>query len=59
VVWWELREGAFVELAPEAGGWLKSPRFPGLWLDTAALLRGDLRGVLDTLQRGLDSRPHG
>ena len=57
VVWWELRDGAFVELAPDADGLLKSAVFPGLWLDAAALLRGDLRAVLDALRRGLESRP--
>lgn len=56
VVWWELREGAFVELAPDADGLLKSRVFPGLWLDTAALVRGDVRQVLDALQRGLAER---
>ena len=57
VVWWELRDGAFVELAPDADGLLKSAVFPGLWLDASALLRGDLRAVLDALRRGLESRP--
>ena len=59
VVWWELRDGAFVELAPDADGLLKSAVFPGLWLDAAALLRGDLRAVLDALRGGLESRPRG
>jgi len=27
--------------------------FPGLWLDTGALLRGDLKAVLATLRRGV------
>ena len=57
VVWWELRDGAFVELAPDADGLLKSAVFPGLWLDASALLRGDLRAVLDALRRRLESRP--
>jgi len=55
VVWWELREGAFVELPPDSDGLLKSRAFPGLWLDAAALLRGDLRGVLEALRHGLKS----
>lgn len=56
VVWWELREGDFVELAPDAHGLLKSRVFPGLWLDPAALLSGDLRQVLGALQRGVANR---
>src|SRR6266545_930587 len=33
VVWWELREGDYREIAPAADGLLKSGVFPGLWLD--------------------------
>jgi hypothetical protein len=32
---------------------LKSQAFPGLWLDVKALLRGNLKKVLATLQPGL------
>ena len=46
------------EIAPAEDGLVKSKVFPGLWLDTAALLRGDLKGVLATLRRGLDSAEH-
>jgi Uma2 family endonuclease len=58
VVWWELREGEYHEIAPDAGGLFKSGVFPGLWLDSAALLRGDLKAVLATLRRGLESPEH-
>lgn len=54
--WFELREGDYRPLAADAAGILRSVRFPGLWLDTAALLRGDLATVLQTLQRGLQTR---
>jgi hypothetical protein len=30
----------------------------GLWLDPAALLRGDMKAALAVLQRGLDSPEH-
>ena len=40
----------------DAAGIFRSVRFPGLWLDSAALLRGDLAAVLQTLQRGLQAR---
>ena len=39
-------------------GLYRSKVFPGLWLDPAALLRGDLAGVLATLDRGLASPEH-
>lgn len=55
VVWWELREGEYVELAPDAQGHLHSRVFPGLWLDVPALLAGDFARVLATLQLGLAS----
>jgi hypothetical protein len=32
--------------------------FPGLWLDSAALVRDDLDTLMDALQRGLDSPEH-
>lgn len=58
LVWWELREGDYLEIAPGADGLLKSKVFPGLWLDGAALLRGDMKTVLAALRRGLDSSEH-
>jgi len=58
LVWWELREGDYAELAPDAAGLLKSGVFPGLWLDSSALLRGDVKAVLAALRRGLDSAEH-
>jgi Uma2 family endonuclease len=57
-VWWELRDGDFQEIAADVEGLLKSRVFPGLWLDTTALLRGDMKGVLATLRRGLDGPEH-
>ena len=58
LVWWELREGEYQEITPEAGGLLKSRVFPGLSLDAEALLRGDMKAVLATLRRGLESKEH-
>jgi Uma2 family endonuclease len=58
IVWWELREGDYHEILPDAQGVLKSGIFPGLWLDTPALLRGDMKAVLETLRRGIESPEH-
>src|SRR6266542_2196362 len=55
LVWWELRQGEYHEIAPDADALLKSRVFPGLWLDAAALLRGDMKAVLSSLRRGPDS----
>ena len=59
LVWWELQDEQYQEIAPSAEALLKSRIFPGLWLDTAALLRGDMKGVLAALRRGLVSPEHG
>ena len=58
LLWWELREGEYHEIVPQADGLLKSVVFPGLWLDVQALPRGDKKAVLATLRRGLDSPEH-
>ena len=58
MVWWELREGDYQEIAPGADALLRSGVFPGLWLDVTALLRGDMKAVLATLRRGFGSPEH-
>ena len=40
--WFVLRDERFEKLPPDADGFLKSETFPGLWLDPAAMLAGDL-----------------
>src|SRR5581483_3356767 len=56
--WFVLAAGAFQPLLPDAAGILRSPTFAGLWLDAAALLRGDMRQVLAVVQQGLASPEH-
>jgi Uma2 family endonuclease len=56
--WFVLREGKYERLAPAQDGILRSTVFPGLWLDPAALMRGDLAAVLAVLQRGVASAEH-
>jgi len=58
VDWFVLREGRYEPLAPGPDGLLRSEAFPGLWLDPAALLRGDLAVVLDQVREGLASPEH-
>jgi Uma2 family endonuclease len=58
LIWWELREAEYQEIAQSADGLFKSGVFPGLWLDTGTLLVGDLKAVLSALRRGLDSAEH-
>ena len=56
--WFVLRKGRYKPLSSRADGTLRSTIFPGLWLDPAALLRGDLATVLAVVQRGLESPEH-
>lgn len=57
--WFAYRNGSFDPVAPDPGdGLLKSVAFPGLWLDPAALMRGDLATVLAALGRGVASPEH-
>jgi Uma2 family endonuclease len=58
VDWFVLRGGQYERLEPDPQGVLHSEIFPGLWLNTAALLQGDLGGVLATVQQGLTSPEH-
>lgn len=55
VLWWELRGTEYHERLPDPDGLLRSGVFPGLWLDVAALLRGDMKAVLAALRRGLEN----
>ena len=43
---------------PDADGLYRSEAFPGLWLDPAALLTGDLEGIIAALGRGLATPEH-
>lgn len=56
--WFVLREGRYERLSPSEEAVYKSETFPGLWLDAAAMLRGDLAGVLRTLGEGVATPAH-
>ena len=56
--WFVLRDDRYERLAPDAAGQYRSGIFPGLWLDPAALLGGDLAQVIAVLQQGLASPEH-
>ena len=58
-VHWYVRRGQkLVAMRRDRDGLYQSKVFPGLWLDPAALLKGDLAGVLAALERGLASPEH-
>jgi Uma2 family endonuclease len=56
--WFCLEAGEYVSLQPDEAGVYQSQVFPGLWLDTSALLAGDMQQVLTVLQAGLNSTQH-
>ncbi|MFQ5340997.1 MAG: Uma2 family endonuclease [Anaerolineae bacterium] len=56
--WFALREGVYEPLEPDEAGVLRRQVFPGLWLEPAALLAGELAAMLDVLREGLASPEH-
>lgn len=56
--WFSLTAGRPVPLPPDPQGVIRSVTFPGLWLDTTAMLRLDSAGVLRTLQQGIATAEH-
>jgi Uma2 family endonuclease len=56
--WFELKRRRYVRLALDGSGLYRSKVFPGLWLDPAALIRGDTPALQAALQRGLASPEH-
>ena len=56
--WFVLRDGEYATQSPDPDGLYRSEVFPGLWLDAAALLRGDLAGVLRAVRKGVETPEH-
>jgi Uma2 family endonuclease len=56
--WFILRQSQYERLALNPAGLYQSEVFPGLWLDPAALVGGDLPRVHQVLQQGIASPEH-
>lgn len=56
--WFVLYDGNYRRLEADAEGLLKSTVFAGLWLDTRALLAGDLAAAVAATNRGLATPDH-
>ena len=56
--WHRLVKGKYRLIAADAQGIFRSRVFPGLWLDSHALFRGDGVQVFATLQQGIASDEH-
>jgi len=59
---WFVRSSAdksrFTETPPDSDGIHRSPTIPGLWLDAAALLRGDCARVIEVVNMGTATMEH-
>ncbi len=58
VFWFILRQGRLVELPPDAVGIYRSEVFPGLWLDPAGLLAGDIPKLQAIVNLGCVTQDH-
>jgi len=56
--WFVLINGRFEKLPVGDDGILRSTVLPGLWLDPAAVIRGDLRRALEVLNLGIADASH-
>lgn len=56
--WFVLRAGQYERLTQDSAGIYHSEVLPGLWLDAAALVNGDLNAVFRVAQQGLASPEH-
>jgi Uma2 family endonuclease len=56
--WFRLNEDRYEPLQPEADGTLRSTVFPGLWLDPAALIQGNVNAVFAVVRQGLNAPEH-
>jgi Uma2 family endonuclease len=58
IEWFVRVDERFVPHSPTAAGILQSTVFPGLWLNSDALVRGDVNAVWAVVQQGLESAEH-
>lgn len=56
--WFALQGSRYEPVAAGAEGVFRSSVLPGLWLDAAALMRGDMMAVMNVAQQGLASPEH-
>lgn len=56
--WFSWQNGDYVSLLPDEDGVIRSSIFPGLWLQVAAMLDGNMVQVIAVLQAGLNSVEH-
>ncbi|MGO9596710.1 MAG: Uma2 family endonuclease [Isosphaeraceae bacterium] len=58
LLWFVLQDGKLVELPADSDGLYRSRIFPGLWLDSQAMIVGNTRRLREVLDRGLATDEH-
>ena len=58
ILWHELVNGKFQQIAPDPDGLYRSRIFPGLWLDPDALWNNDLKALYAVIERGAATEEH-
>jgi Uma2 family endonuclease len=58
LVWQELINGRYNPMIPDKDDVFQSRVFRGLWLDRAAVIRGDGKRVMEVLEEGIGSTEH-
>jgi Uma2 family endonuclease len=58
VDWFALVDGSYEPMAADEKGRIRSKVFPGLWLDVAALLAGDLPKLFAAVDEGVANAEH-
>ena len=56
--WYRLRGSQYVALTPGPDGIIRSEVLPGLWLDPAALIAGDMNAVIAAARQGAATPEH-
>lgn len=56
--WFRLKNGEYILLKADEKGIIQSEVFPGLWLNSEALLTGNLIKVIETVQQGISTTEH-
>lgn len=56
--WFRLTGGVYQKIDPDASGLYRSQVFPGLWLDSKAMVLGELAKVLSILDEGIHVEEH-
>lgn len=58
IQWFVNRGGSFQEISPDEQHIFRSEIFPGLWLNAAAMLSGEMKTIRETVEKGAATPEH-